>query len=150
MKIEKLSKANLNELTRLVLDLWPACNFSEEYAYFKGTISKEEEVCYLAKDQNEYMAFIHLTLRKEYVEGAVSSPVGYVEGIYVKPDFRETGVGRELLGLAQKWAKLKGCKEMASDAEIDNLQSIVFHRKNGFRESNRIVCFIMDLPEGEV
>lgn len=37
----------------------------------------------------------------------------------------------------EKWAKEKGCKEFASDCEIDNMRSFDFHMTMGFTEANQ-------------
>ena len=40
----------------------------------------------------------------------------------------------------ETWAKERGCRKFASDCELDNDQSLQFHRNVGFAEANRIVC----------
>lgn len=141
MNIEPATKASLKVLTELAIALWPDCVFEEEYAYYKKLLSSETDICFLAKEKEVYIAFIHLSLRYEHVEGTSSSPVGYVEGIYVKPEYRKLGVGRQLIAAGEAWARQKGCIELASDAELSNEKSIDFHKKVGFTEVNRIVCF---------
>lgn len=86
-----------------------------------------------------------LSLRHDYVEGAESSPVGYLEGIYVRPGHRKKGIAKELVQFAKEWAKNRGCTELASDCEIGNEASRAFHAKMGFAEANRIICFNMRL-----
>lgn len=75
------------------------------------------------------------------MEGTDNSPVGYLEGIYVKEAYRSKGLAKELLGECEKWAKDKGCSEFASDCELDNMDSLKFHLRAGFEEANRIICF---------
>lgn len=145
MQIEKLSSENVEELTHLVLALWPDCSFDEEYIFYKEIMEDENQACFLIKDHTHYAAFIHVTLRTDYVEGTSSSPVAYLEGLYVKPTYRRNGAGKELVNAAIQWAKQKGCQEIASDAEITNEASIQFHLQAGFVEVNRIVCFTRQL-----
>jgi aminoglycoside 6'-N-acetyltransferase I len=38
-----------------------------------------------------------------------------------------------------------GYKELASDTEISNTQSIEIHKKLGFKETERVVCFLKKL-----
>ena len=40
---------------------------------------------------------------------------------YVLPTFRRRGVARLLVQEAEAWARVQGCQEMASDAELSNL-----------------------------
>ncbi|WPP53047.1 aminoglycoside 6'-N-acetyltransferase [Catalinimonas niigatensis] len=145
MHIEPISEANLRILTELALALWPDCSFEEEYEYYKRMIGSNTEVCYLVKVQEDYVGLIQLSLRTEHVEGTTTSPVAYVEGIYVKPEYRKRGIGKQLITFGESWAKQKGCTEYASDVELPNTKSIAFHQKAGFEEVNRIVCFAKKL-----
>ena len=99
----------------------------------------------MAKDQDNYIGFIHSTLRTDYVEGSDASPTAYIEALYVKEKYRKHGTAKQLLFFSEEWAKKKGCKQLASDTELHNIASIEFHKKNEFNEVNRIVCFIKDL-----
>ncbi|OOQ57960.1 aminoglycoside 6'-N-acetyltransferase [Mucilaginibacter pedocola] len=142
MQLETLSVDNLDALIGLVNELWPDTDINEEREAYRAAMGSAKEVCYLLKDQGEYIAFTHLTLRHDYVEGTETSPVGYLEAIYIKPQFRKMGVASILLKAGEEWAKQKGCTEMASDTETENVASIAFHTKAGFTEANRIVCFV--------
>ncbi|WP_421826032.1 aminoglycoside 6'-N-acetyltransferase [Larkinella sp.] len=145
MIIEPLAIATVKPLTELALELWPDCTFDEEYEYYTGVVKAENEICYLVRELDQYIAFIHLSIRTDYVEGATESPVAYLEAIYVKPAYQKRGIGRELLRIGEEWGKRNGCRHFASDAELTNVASIDFHTKTGFTEANRIVCFIKDL-----
>jgi len=145
MTIEKLSPDNIKHLLPLVLELWPDCVSEEEYEYYSGMISAEQDICYLAGIDDVYIAFIHLSVRNDYVEGADDLPVAYIEGIYVKPAYQRNGVAKQLVQLAENWAREKGIKQIASDTSVNNDQAIAFHKGLGFNEAERIVCFIRTL-----
>ncbi len=78
---------------------------------------------------------------REYGEGCGSSPVAYLEGIWVDPDVRRLGVARRLVLAAEAWGRSLGLAELASDCRADNVVSEAFHRAVGFDEVGRIVCF---------
>ncbi|CAA9200049.1 Aminoglycoside N(6')-acetyltransferase type 1 [Flavobacterium bizetiae] len=143
--IEVLSLQNLNQLTELVLEFWNDCLFEEELESYKSIIDSEDEICYVVKHDEHYIAFVHLSTRNDYVEGAENLPVAYVEGIYVKPAYQKQGIAKELVKIAENWVKEKGFTQIASDTESGNLGSIDFHTKSGFTEVERIVCFIKNL-----
>jgi len=146
MTIEPLSPANLEAITLLMLELWPECTFTEEYENCQRMLHSGQETAFLLKnDGADPVAFITLSLRSDYVEGTSSSPVGYVEGLYVKPAFRQQGVARMLMTAGEGWCRARGCREIASDAELPNTGSQEFHRRVGFVEVNRIVCYRKDL-----
>lgn len=145
MEIEKISADNLNPLIGLVLELWDEASFSEELENYKCLIDSENEICYLAKDQEKYIGFLHVGIRNDYVEGASALPIAYVEAVYVKPEYRKKGIAKTLFKMAEDWAKLKGLQQIASDTSTNNATSIHFHKKSGFVEVERIVCFIKEL-----
>lgn len=96
---------------------------------------------------NIAVAWISLSLRHDYVEGCQFSPVAYVEGIFVHPDYRGQGIATELLDFADSWAKSHGARELASDTDFENIRSQAFHTKNGFREVSRNIHYIRKVEE---
>ena len=100
-----------------------------------------DKICLLAcTEEGTVCGMMELSLRS-VVDGCLSSPVGYIEGIYVEPACRGQGIGRLLMQRAQAWCLAQGCREMATDAELDNEAAQRFHRHMGFEETYRIVEF---------
>ncbi|RIW17403.1 GNAT family N-acetyltransferase [Algoriphagus lacus] len=145
LTIEKLSSENLRELTELVVELWTDCRFQEEFEHYLGLINSENEACFLLKEHTEFVAFLHVSIRQDYVEGAETTPTAYLEGIFVKPNYRKKGLAKLLISEAENWARQKGLKQFASDTPLTNQASIDFHKKAGFREVEQVVCFIKNL-----
>ena len=83
--------------------------------------------------------------RKRPRADCVTDAVGYLEGWFVEPEFRRHGVGRDLVRGAERWARQKGCTEMASDAEVGNDLSLEAHLKLGYEETSRLVHLRKDL-----
>jgi aminoglycoside 6'-N-acetyltransferase I len=75
------------------------------------------------------------------VNGTSSSPVAFLEGIYVVPQARGRGVAKALVAHAERWAISAGCREFASDALLENTGSHAMHAALGFKESERVVFF---------
>lgn len=82
-----------------------------------------------------------LAIRTDYVNGADTSPVAFLEGIYVVPEARRSGIARELVAAAERWALSMGCTELACDARIENTSSHAMHAALGFVETERVVFF---------
>ncbi len=147
MDIQKAALTDVSAVTSLALRLWPQHEFSELSEEFSETISNPDAAVFLAFQVEQPIGFAQCQLRRDYVEGTASSPVGYLEGIYVADGFRRSGIARKLLSACESWAKEKGCTEFASDCELGNTQSLQFHLSVGFREANRIICFTKKLEE---
>ncbi|HZG86694.1 MAG TPA: aminoglycoside 6'-N-acetyltransferase [Paenibacillus sp.] len=145
MIIEKAKPSNLDELTNLAMKLWPENSWDNLRTELEDLIQSEKDIIYLAFVEGECIGFIHMSLRVDYVEGSRSSPVGYVEGIYVEENHRRKGISKKLVEAGEQWSKSLGCNEIASDTEVDNYDSQQFHKKIGFREAGRIVAFIKNI-----
>lgn len=82
------------------------------------------------------------------MNGTHSSPVAFLEGLYVQPADRGQGIARQLVAGVQKWAEEMGCSELASDALLDNTASHAMHEALGFMETERVVYFLKGLGDG--
>lgn len=139
--IRKAEKHDIHRMAELACRLWPHHTASEMEAEMGALLAQPEAAVFLAFDGEMPIGFAQGQLRHDYVEGTDSSPVGYLEGIYVAEGYRKQGIARALLSACEKWAKEKGCAEFASDCGLDNVQSLRFHLNVGFEEANRIICF---------
>lgn len=139
-----LKEATISETedaAQLALLLWPEHTLQEFIQEMSGLIAQRDAVVILAYHGDYAIGFAQCQLRYDYVEGTSSSPVGYLEGLYVKEAFRQQGYAKKLVHACERWAKKKGCQEFASDCELENRESLAVHLKLGFSEANRIICF---------
>jgi len=83
----------------------------------------------------------------DYVNGTGSSPVAFLEGLYVTPNFRRKGVARALVNCVVEWASAWGCLELASDSLLNNTAAHAAHRALGFEETERVVYFLRRLHD---
>ena len=142
--ILRAEKENLAQAAALAAELWPEHSPAELLAEFEQ-VSGAGGVLFLAMEGGIPVGFAQCQLRHDYVEGTEHSPVGYLEGVYVRADCRGKGMAKELLAACENWAKGRGCLEFASDCELDNSDSLAFHLAAGFAEANRIICFTKKL-----
>jgi aminoglycoside 6'-N-acetyltransferase I len=142
IRIEPLSADNIDPLTEMTLVLWPGCDFDEESATWGACCGDVNQFCALARIGDAYAGFIHISIRNDYVEGSDTDTTAYLEGIFVRPEYRNRGVASLLLREGEQWVKSKGLHQLASDTEIGNLDGRHFHDRAGFSEVNRIVCYI--------
>lgn len=136
-------------VTRLFALLFPDHDPEELLEENRLIIQSEEETILLACREDSPVGAAHLAIRHEYVEGCTAGEAcGYLEAVYVLPAYRRKGIARQLVLQGESWLKEKGCRILASDCELDNLESECFHKKMGFEEVSRNIHFtrILDLP----
>ena len=139
--IREAKNEDLAALAGLAASLWPHHAPDELAREFSGMLTDGDVRFFLQCEGDVPVGFAQCQLRNDYVEGCGTSPVGYLEGIYVANEYRHRGYASELLRACEKWSKSNGCREFASDCELNNTASHGFHMNTGFEEANRIICF---------
>lgn len=129
----------------LAMQMWDAHSMEELAEEFRDGIKSERCAVFLAMGEGGAIGFAQCGLRHDYVEGTETSPVGYLEGIFVVEEYRRMGIAKNMLSACEEWAKGQGATEFASDCELPNEDSRRFHLKMGFEEANRIICFAKKL-----
>ncbi len=142
---EQAAAGDAETAAALALELWPEHTPKEMIKEFEALLADDEAAVFLYRKDGGTVGFAQCQLRHDYVEGTETSPVGYLEGIYVKEADRGQGIARKLLAACEDWARAKGCTEFASDCELTNIESQGFHRAVGFEEANRLVAYTRKL-----
>jgi aminoglycoside 6'-N-acetyltransferase I len=143
MKVERVTPATIGEWVELRLALWPHAGAAELEREAPALLDKKPAAAaFLLRDEaGRAVAFAEATVRVDYVNGCSTSPVGFLEGIYVLPEWRRRGAARLLCRAVEAWSREHGCRELTSDTEIDNGLSQRMHEALGFSESERVVCY---------
>jgi aminoglycoside 6'-N-acetyltransferase I len=135
------------EWLALRLALWPEGSREEHVAGMLESLARGHYVRLAVAADGTSAGFIEASRRHDYVNGTATSPVGFLEGVYVVPEHRRQGVARELVAAAAHWAARSGCSEFASDTLLDNSASHAMHRALGFEETERVVYFRRPLSQ---
>lgn len=146
MKIRKATQHDTDQWSNMRTALWPDTvdnHRAEIQAYFAGESTDIVET-YIAEADNTVIGFLELNIRN-FAEGSRRSQVPYVEAWYIKPAFQNKGYGKQLMHYAEQWAQAQGYTELASDTEVDNHKSIAIHQQMGYKETERVVCFLKAL-----
>jgi aminoglycoside 6'-N-acetyltransferase I len=133
------------EWLRMRRTLWEDRPDDQQVREIEEVLSNVSEAVFVAeRPEGGLCGFVEASIRP-WAEGCESRPVGYIEGWYVDPDMRRRGIGRALVEAVEAWARSKGCRQMASDAELWNIVSHQAHGALGFTETARLVLFKKDL-----
>ena len=144
MPIQIATHADLPDWITLRTQLWDDTSRDDHLAEAQDILAKSPDGCVAFLDIDPATgprAFAEASLRHDHVNGCDSSPVAFLEGVFVHSDHQGAGIGRALLTSVQAWAKKQGCSELASDANLNNVASHAFHRAFGFDETERVVFF---------
>lgn len=144
MRIERCRFEHLDDWARLRAALWPdrpAADHRRGLAAILKVGGSELAGFVARAGGGGIVGFAEATIRHDHVNGCETSPVVFLEGVYVEPAHRRRRVALALVEAVAAWGRLHGCGEFASDALAANDESHRFHRAIGFDETERVVFF---------
>lgn len=149
MRVSTLRRSQIDEWRRLRVALWPDVpleRHNREMADILGDL--EFNAVFIAVGSGKRaVGFLEASIRLT-AEGCRPGPIGYVEGWYVEPEVRGKGTGAALLAKAEAWGASRGCTQMASDVDIENLSARAAHVSLAYEEVARLAHFRKDLRSG--
>jgi aminoglycoside 6'-N-acetyltransferase I len=141
--VRTVRTADVSSWRTLRRSLWPRTSESDhlrEAEQLLGTPHRYAIVIAISPE-GEALGFAEAAIRRDYVNGCNTSPVLFLEGIYVVPSARRHGIARALCASIEEWGSLNSCAEFASDTAIENLEAQALHQALGFHETERVVFF---------
>ncbi|HVN15216.1 MAG TPA: GNAT family N-acetyltransferase [Anaerolineales bacterium] len=145
LNIRRATSADRADWLRMRQALWPEDDIETLELGMDSTLADPlMPVFVVERADGKLGGFLEASARK-YADGALSSPVGYIEGWFVDEDLRGQGVGKALMQTAEDWARGLGMTEMGSDTWLDNEISIKAHLAAGYEEVERLVHFLKTL-----
>ncbi|MBU1740029.1 MAG: GNAT family N-acetyltransferase, partial [Proteobacteria bacterium] len=90
--------------------LWPEAPTAEHQKEIEAILGRTDKFAVLLaeNDDRQPIGFVEVSIREDIAEGCRVENIGYIEGWYVAPDWRQKGVGRALVQAAEKWSLKKG------------------------------------------
>ena len=128
--------------------LWSHASLAEHAGEIDQLLRDRDAIGLVARIDGEVAGFAEATLRHDYVNGCSSSPVAFLEGLFVAARWRRRGAAAALVAGVAGWARTRGVRELASDASLDNAVGQALHVALGFAETERVVFFRRDLSDG--
>ncbi len=147
MKTAAITSSRDADWLKLRMALWPDASAAEHQEEMDDQVGAPDRYAqFLVRaDSGEAVGLAEASVRTDYVNGTDSSPVAFLEGVYVAPEARRRGAARALIAAVRVWAAAKGCRELASDTALENVVSQAAHSRLGFKETERVVYFNMTL-----
>ncbi len=150
VKVRPVGRDDADSWLRMRRALWPegaeAEHREEIEAFFGECFPRSPDAVLVAEEKSRdgILGVVELAIRA-YAEGCRSNRVAYLEGWYVETEARRRCVGRALVAAAEAWGRSMGCREFASDAQLENKASHGAHRALGFTDAGGLRCFRKDL-----
>ena len=149
IQVRSAVPSDLDQLAALLAALWPEAPVEEHARELRLLLGGESHsvltmplAIFVAEAGDGTLAgFVEVDLRSHADGCDPAQPVGYVEGWYVVEEYRQSGVGKRLIAQAENWARNHGCREMGSDALIDNDISQRAHEALGYEVVDRCVHY---------
>ena len=139
--IEKCGADSLPHWVTLRFALWPEEDKAVMAAEAPAILADPDRLVLVAREGGTIVGFAEAAIRRDYVNGCETSPVAFLEGIYVAREHRRRGVARALIKGVEEWARKKGMKELALDALEENHRSHAMHAAMGFDETECVIFF---------
>jgi len=143
IRIEAAAQHDVPDWAMMREELWPTTGSADHQVDIAQLLESPSDTLNLIvrNSTGAALGFAETAIRRDYVNGCDTSPVGFLEGIYVRAEFRRQGIARQLLQHVTQWTRSQGCTELASDASIGNIGSQLMHQSLGFEETQRVVYF---------
>lgn len=91
MEIIRAGMQEADRAAALAQLLWPGHAQAELEQELAGYLQGPEGAVFLAREDGADVGFAQCGLRRDYVEGTHTSPVGYLEGVFVQEEYRGPG-----------------------------------------------------------
>lgn len=129
--IRKYNPSDLEAVTDLMTDLGYPTDVHSMKQRMKLIENNPGYFTFVATQDNEVVGMIGTRLIHYYEGNGVTVQISIV---VVKEDFQGKGIGNELLGFIENWAKEKGANSLylTSGIKPERIKAHEFYKKNGF------------------
>jgi aminoglycoside 6'-N-acetyltransferase I len=136
MRIRKATKRDKSQWIALRAQLWPRAELCQLREEVDKMLEDVNWGIFTAGHEGKIVGFIECSIRDK-APACETNRIGYIEGWFVTPQYRNQGVGASLAECGEKWAKEMGCREMASDTTSEFPSSPIAHKALGYQEVKR-------------
>jgi aminoglycoside 6'-N-acetyltransferase I len=107
----------------------------------REVLMNPEKAMFIAFDGEKVAGYSYVFIRHECLWSDKRGPIGSLDTIYVRPNYRRQGIAQSLVAMCEDWSREKGCVEFVSNCDLDNEGSFAFHTGIGFKELHRLTHF---------
>lgn len=139
MKLVPIEKNDFPVWAQFRAEIYPLISRDYDLREMETVFASELWYCwFISGEEGEKIGLVELSLRN-IVDGCLSSPVPYLEGLYLVPSKRGMGRGAKVIEMIINWCRNHGYTEFATDAELSNARAQQFYEKLGFEKVDQVV-----------
>ena len=129
--ILKLNKALFNYEEKFNSEYNLEWTYSEKgQAYFKKRLENDLSIVLVAEAETKIVGYLLIFIDSHSIRKI--NPIAEIENMFVSDEYRDHGVGTELIKEAIKQVGEKGAKRLEVEVEAQNSGAINFYKSNGF------------------
>ncbi len=136
MRIRKTSEKDKLQRVALRAQLWPRAELDQLRSEVDKMLEDADWGIFTAEHERKMVGLVECSVRDK-APGCHTNKIGYIEGWFIIPRFRNQGVGARLVESGERWAEEKGCVEMACDTTSQYPLSPDAHKALGYQEVKR-------------
>jgi aminoglycoside 6'-N-acetyltransferase I len=125
----------------------PGAHAAELLAEIDMMLARDDWAAFAVEASDGALVGLIELFERNSAQSCTTSPVAYVEGLWVAEGWRRTGMARRLVDAGIAWARARRRSEMASDVQLSNLISQAVHEHLGFEETERLVTYRLPLDD---
>jgi ribosomal protein S18 acetylase RimI-like enzyme len=148
--IREATEKDLDRIVELLLQLYSIVSEKDTLQpesfrkNCRDLLSEKNSFFLVAMEGERLIGFLNFTVRRTCLHPGGSA---LVDELVVDREYREEGVGRDLIEEAVHRARALGCSEVEVSTEIENVRARSFYKKLGFEEIGVLLERAVDAPE---
>lgn len=148
MKLTPITRANFSLWSDYRSQIYPLISREYDLAEMEILYGSDNWHCwFIEAETGTPIGLVELSLRN-IADGCLSSPVPYLEGLYLVEAQRGQGRGASVIELIKRWCIENGYSELATDAELSNVRAQHFYESLGFEQVDRVVEYRLEIKTG--
>jgi aminoglycoside 6'-N-acetyltransferase I len=146
LTVRLIEARDYDALLAMLVALWPKESTRDHGRQIRSILNGKPRsilplTMFVAEREDALVGFVEVGLRSHANGCDPIRAVGFIEGWYVAPRQRRSGLGRALFAAAEQWCRSHGCREMASDTWADHRLSVKAHTGLGYAAEGTFVNF---------
>jgi GNAT superfamily N-acetyltransferase len=108
-------------------------------AYWRAKQIAGEAQCFVVECDGDVVGMALASMSDDYRRVTLGLPRGYVNGVFVAPNLRRRGLGRELVGAALAWLRERGCESVRLHSSVEGRP---LYASLGFKDGDEMVLHL--------